>query len=328
MKYLKIKYRNSCDIGGTIFQVAGFWYVVYLPVDVGKAMFEYTEEGREDGDKNFIPDFRKLQKVYEFNTVVSDFQLDALASIALHDTIEITLRNGDVGRAYNFKLTQNGWNDNGSEVNITVTFTIRYDLATGCCGNESIVYTPCLKCESMTAGLITDTSYIYEYATSVPVADRAYYFVYHGTEPQDCTLYQFRYRSHLVDGQMVIGKWIEQIGASDSCKYFTDSTDNIVKHFYWDGQYWQPAMYIRDYTVLTPQTINIRTWCPPNCFVRVYYSTDGVNYVAAGVVTGSAAAQNAGVTVLKSGTLVSSYKVLIYNNNCSYGYTNIITVTP
>ena len=328
MKYLKIKYRNSCDFGGTIFQQPGFWYVMYLPVDVGKSMFEFVEEGREDGEKNFITDFKRTQKVYEFNTIVSDFQLDALASIAMHDTIEVTLRNGEVARVHNFKLTQNGWNDNGSEVNVTVNFTVKYDVVTGCCNNEVIAYTPCFKCESMTAGLITDTSSIYIYPTSVPVADRAWYFIYSGTEPQNCTLYQFRYRSHLVAGQTVIGKWIEQLGGSDSCKYFTDSTDSIVKHFYWDGQYWQPALFIRDYNVITPQTVNIRIWSYPNCFVRVYYSTDGVNYVAAGVPISSATAQNAGITVLKSGTTTSYYKALVYNNNCSYGYSNIISVAP
>ena len=328
MKYLKIKYRNSCDFGGTIFQKPGFWYVMYLPVDVGKSMFEFVEEGREDGEKNFISDFKRTQKVYEFNTIVSDFQLDALASIAMHDTIEVTLRNGEVARVHNFKLTQNGWNDNGSEVNITVNFTVKYDVVTGCCNNEVISYTPCLKCESMTAGLITDTSNIYVYPTSVPAADRSWYFVYSGAEPQNCTLYQFRYRSHLVGGATVIGKWIEHIGASDSCKYFTDSTDSIVKHFYWDGKYWQPALFIRDYTVLTQQTVNIRVWSYPNCFVQLYYSIDGVNYVASGAPTSSATAQNAGITSLKSGTVVSSFKALIYNNNCNYGYTNVITVNP
>jgi hypothetical protein len=124
---------------------------------------------------------------------------------------------------------------------------------------------------------------------------------------------------------MVIGKWIEQIGASDSCKYFTDSTDNIVKHFYWDGQYWQPAMYVRDY-VTNITTCTIRVWCPPNCFVQVYVTHDGVNYTATGAVTASATAQNIGVTVPWSDKLIHSYKVLIYNNNCSYGYTNRIDV--
>jgi hypothetical protein len=310
MAYLQIKYRNSCDLAGSVFQKpeVDFYYVLYLDSDVGTPTFETIDEGREDGEKNFISDFKKSTKRYQFNTVVPEYQLDALMSIMLHDTVQVKLKNGENNRVFNFTVTPADW-INENIINVTISFTVNYDIATGCCNNEQIVYAPCYKCTNIAvAGWVSNTSF------SSP--DRGWWMVgtLVGGEIVNNDLQQYRFKSG----------WVKRIGGKDEVVCFT--LNSIDYHFLWDGQHWQPANFIRSSSV-SGSDVTIRAWCYPNTFAQLYKSFGGGAYVAVGAPVLGSTMQNVGVKAVGCAAGANSFKVLIYNNNCNYGYTNIVTVT-
>lgn len=327
--YLKIKYRNSCDLGGAVFQQPcnAFWFTLYLPVDVGKSTFELIEEGREDGDKNFISDFKKLTKTYEFTTVVAEYMLDALAAIALHDTIYITLKNDEVSRVFNFKVNNNGWNDKGGEVNVTVQFTVRYDLTTGCCGNEKISYHACYSCNtritpedwvdinSLATTQYEDRDWL---MAGYPDIDTGEYFVN--------KLYRYRYSNSYLQSRDniagVVGGYTEYTGRDLELICFTHNSV-AVKFYYKDG-YWRPCLFIRDIEV-SGTSATVRAWMLPDTFAQLYHSPDGITYTAVGSPVLAGTMQNSGVTKTGCPAGVNYFKVLFYDNNCEYGYSTVVT---
>ena len=314
MEFLKIKYRNSCDLAGSLFTATkpSFSYVIYLNVDVGKSIYEYTEEGRDDGEKNFIPDFKKLAKVYEFTTLVPEYILDCLYSIMLHDTIVITLKNDETSRVRNFKVQQNGWNDFGSMCNVTVQFTVDYVISTGCCGNEKLTFEPCKACEPFTIAK-WDTIFS-EYYTNPNESgiNAGNYCIFSKILPTDNLIFRW----HIQRG------WVQYMANKLDCISFT--YDGINYKLYYDGEFWQPMQFIRD-AVKSGTSVTVRCWMRPNSFGQLYKSTDGVTYTAVGIPTTSGTMQNAGVTAVGlAGTVY--FKVLMYDNNCTYGYSNVVSV--
>jgi hypothetical protein len=312
-KYLQIKYRNSCDYAGSIFQNS-FNYVMYLDVTPDKPVIELIEEGIEDGDKSFIPTFKRYSKRYRFNTVVPEYKLDALMSVMMHDTVYVKLINEEADRVFNFKCEAGEWVDKGM-IEVVVSFNTTYDIVSGCCNNEQIIYTPCYQCTNMrVVNWIPNTSGIFTTPITFSVPDRAIYLVAtNGINSENNDLYIYRNK----------GGWSKQTGGKDQVICFTLS--GIAYHFLWDGRYWQPTNFIRS-AVNVAGNVTVKCWVYPNCFAQLYKSFNGGAYTAVGSPVNGSTIQNAGVvSACAAGT--NAFKVLIYNNNCNYGYTNIVTVT-
>lgn len=314
MEYLKIKYRNSCDLAGSLFTATSptFYYILYLDVDVGKSTYEYVEEGRDDGEKNFIPDFKKLAKVYEFTTVVPEYILDCLYSVMMHDKIVITLKNNETNRVRNFKVMQNGWNEYGSMCNITVQFTVDYIISTGCCGNEKLIYEPCKSCK--TFNITIWDSIFSEYYTQPNESgiNAGNWCIFSKTLPIDNLIFKW----HIQLG------WVQYTANLLDCISF--AYGGINYKMYYDGSFWQPMQLIRDVTT-SVASATIRCWMRPNSFGQLYKSTDGVNYTAVGSPVTGGTIQNAGVTATGlAGTVY--FKVLMFDNNCTYGFSNVLSV--
>ena len=127
MDYLKITYRNSCDIGGSVFAApeTAFKYTMFLDYDVKEGTYELIEEGRENGNKDFVPDFKKLQKKYSIGMIVSEYTYDALCHIPLHDSVYIKTKELETSRALNFAVQLNEWAKGGA-AHITITFNVDY----------------------------------------------------------------------------------------------------------------------------------------------------------------------------------------------------------
>lgn len=326
MSYLKIQYRNSCDLGGSLFQdpAESFYYCMFLNVDVGKPTFEVIEEGREDGERNFIPDLRKLSKQYKFITVVPEYQLDTLYSIMLHDTVFITLKNGESNRAFNFKVTPGEWTENGNMISVVVEFTVRYDLSLGCCTNEPIRWVDCYPCTDITVvDWVSNSDF-------VPSADRAIYMI--GEENSEGEiinnlLYMYRYTTALSRDGITRSNWIIRNYSVGTVICFTISSTDYT--FIYDGTYWQPINMVRSAVASGGTTVTVKGYMLDNTFAQLYKSTDDITYTAVGSPVSDGLMYNVGVTATGLTPATPYYfKFKMYNNSCDYGYSDTVTVTP
>lgn len=95
-KYLKITYSNTTDLGDIPYStITNLLFDIYLDADVSESFEEYTEEGAEDGYKEFIPTFRRATKKYKIKTdLLPEHLVDALQRMKLHDIIFITYKTG------------------------------------------------------------------------------------------------------------------------------------------------------------------------------------------------------------------------------------------
>lgn len=323
MDYLKIKYGNTCDLGGTIFTVPNnpFFYVIYLDVDLGVNSYEILQEGREDGAKNFIQDLTKVWKKYTFTTVMSEFIYDAVSNIPLYDTIFVTTKLDETNRAYNFKVNLNDWVTE-NVCSVTVEFTIDYSIKYGCCSNERLVYTPCRTCSTFTvSGFIQYTDAIYTDPIGEDIVNGTYWLIM--DKFGKVSLYQYTVTTR--KSNVVTPVWtLVTLKDNSTLLCFTYLTVNWK--FYFDGYYWY---HYSDFNSLTDTgtQILVRGASLPNTWVQLYKSTDGITYTAVSGVTRSDVFAVSGIaaTGLTSG-LTYYFKFLMYDNNCSYGYSSITTV--
>lgn len=100
----KIEYWHDSLSVGTIPANTHFW--VYLDASIGEPKESITEEGIEDGYKNFIPDFQKSTKTYILETnLIPEYLVDAIHRMKYFNTRQITMQNGDVETMYNLKTS-------------------------------------------------------------------------------------------------------------------------------------------------------------------------------------------------------------------------------
>lgn len=89
MGRIKLEWRNSCDIGETLYQTA-YTNVLYFDTIIGLPRTIHQTEGIENGDGDFTTTFQRRAKTYEMTVYVPEYVLDALQDVRLHDTIKIT----------------------------------------------------------------------------------------------------------------------------------------------------------------------------------------------------------------------------------------------
>lgn len=316
MKYLKIKYRNSCDLAGSVFtqSATNFWYVQYFDVDIGTPTYELVEEGGEDGHKNFRKDLQRLAKKYTFTTVVPEYLFDALNHITLHDTIFITTKLDERSRVFNFTVSSPDWIGDGEYCQVTCTFNVDYSISTNCCTETINTYRPCISCNvGFTAESVIDyTNVIFTDPLSNSVEDGQYYLVgdLSGTDVINLVLYFYRIKDNV---------WVEYPGKSGW------AICTATGQYYFGGTYWLPYKMIYSITDNGAGSyVTVKGFTLPNTWIQLYKSTDGVTYTTAGAVTSGATFQNAGLQVagLVSGTTYY-FKFYLYDNNCNYGFSDV-----
>lgn len=312
MIYTLIQYRNTCDLAGALFSQGQFWFSFYLNANIGKPVAEIIEEGREDGDKNFIADFKKLIKKYEFTTVVPEYQYDCLCMAQLHDTIRIKNEFEELSEVFDFTVRLDEWMEHGDIAQVTVTFSVRYDIRTNCCDNEFVPYVPCLTCGDFNIGFYGAKAIEEPAGLDRTLSMFGSGVAINGIYPIN-NLYFFRYSTG----------WTEVPGRNYTLACFT----YLGKYyqFYWDGQYFRPCFLIKSLEQVGANLL-IKGWCAPNTWVRVYISTDGITYTAVGSVTAAGTMESTGVTL--TGLAANTYylRFLSYNNNCNYGYSDVQTI--
>jgi len=135
--YIIIEYSNSADFGNILYQ-NDFANKLYLDADVSKPEYELLEDGIENGDGEFIPTFQKWAKKYSIEFYAQEFLVDALTLMALHDQINVTLKNGessnvtDIEIAYEWDSTIECW------AKVTIKFSTSYITRTKCSENMSV----------------------------------------------------------------------------------------------------------------------------------------------------------------------------------------------
>jgi len=133
--YILIEYSNSTDFGDILYQNT-FANKIYLDADVSKPEYELVEDGTENGDGEFFPDFQKWSKKYSITFYAQEFLLDALTLMALHNQINITLKNGESSNVNDIEIDYT-WDSNiECWAEVVITFSTMYISQTGC--NEGL----------------------------------------------------------------------------------------------------------------------------------------------------------------------------------------------
>lgn len=87
-----------------------FKNIVYLPTQVGKPEYDFSEEG-EKRDGYFFPEKQISEKIYKFSFVAPEYLCDAMRIIRMSDHIKITSR-GETYHADSFLITPK-WQEQG-----------------------------------------------------------------------------------------------------------------------------------------------------------------------------------------------------------------------
>jgi hypothetical protein len=138
VKYTKLTWWHKCDIGNLLYQT-GYVNMLYIDSNLIKLDPEILEEGKEDGEKNFIPSFIKLTDNIEFSDIFPDHIINALEAVSLHDYVFITTKkDGYIGKAKKFSVVNEWISECHGKAD--VKFQQETVLLRGqCCGDNTLI---------------------------------------------------------------------------------------------------------------------------------------------------------------------------------------------
>ncbi|MFH0864768.1 MAG: hypothetical protein V1904_01135 [Bacteroidota bacterium] len=334
--FLKISYSNSCDIGGSVFTDPSnaFAYTIFLPVNIGEGAYEFKEEGREDGEGNFIRDFGRLQRDYTFELVIPEYTYDSLCHVMIHDTVKITTKYDENSRVFNFKVGSPEWLQKGGVCKVQVSFTVNYIITSGCCQENKLTYQPCLSCIQ---DVYTDSFEIIDWiAVNDPIiVDHLPTVVDDG----DIYMVGVLVGGVLTNNQLYVwstgypynGSWHifpgQTFGEGSLAWGVCFTKDGIDYYFYFDGVSWQPYKVFKS-VVNSGVTIICKCYCLPDTWAHLKISADGgATYNYYGALTSKTEAEATGIIVTGLTIGVSyKFKFELLNNNCNYGYSSVVTI--
>lgn len=90
---IKLTYTNSCNLGGVYYE-GGFENKLFLDAPIIKPDYIRTQEGFENDQSVFIPEYDSIKKKYKFEVVAPEYIADALSFMALHNDVKIAYTNG------------------------------------------------------------------------------------------------------------------------------------------------------------------------------------------------------------------------------------------
>jgi hypothetical protein len=138
LDYIRLEWTNSCDIDDILYQT-GYTNQLYLQVDVGKPIYRLTEEGDENGNKEFIKSFQKWEKVYNIDLRVPEFMLESLTMIPLHDHVTLFLQNGQNAVIKDVVISEPVWETEGCFATVNMEFLIDSVIKTACCNDNVLI---------------------------------------------------------------------------------------------------------------------------------------------------------------------------------------------
>lgn len=119
---LKLTYwdvDNFVHSDGHIHYGLGFRNFVFLPTDIGKPEYPFTEVAQQRDGHVFV-EKQLSEKKYKFNFLAPEYLLDALRVVRMHDHIEIT----SLGQTYDVEalLISPEWQDQGDLASVEAEF--------------------------------------------------------------------------------------------------------------------------------------------------------------------------------------------------------------
>jgi len=95
--YLILEYYNSTDIGAIDYTNPYYQFKNVFPLETKlvKPEYEYTEDGTEDGEGNFLPTFFKRTKKYRFVFYAPEYIVDAITLVPMCSNITVTTDYGE-----------------------------------------------------------------------------------------------------------------------------------------------------------------------------------------------------------------------------------------
>ena len=125
---VQIQYWDENDICGFIYST-GFKNIVNIDADFRVREFEYSEEGSQNGDNEFIPLFQKTIKEYVSSPIQClPSQREALEQISLHKYIRVVKSDGTNQFVKNFQVDDVAEIEERSYVAVTIKFQVSYSI--------------------------------------------------------------------------------------------------------------------------------------------------------------------------------------------------------
>ncbi len=306
MNYITITYWNSSDVGGMLYHNVPYKNKVYIDTTPALCDIEVKEEGIEDGDKNFIPTFRKTQKLYKCDLVCSPEFLEQLYFIQQHDHIQVTLKNDEKQIVSDWGVTIDEWIFGGHVVKCTFQFTTQYILQTSLQDNmRSACYIPTIP---QVTDIITNNSMTFIDPTNNGVVDGSRYIVNKTIGLDDVFMFTG-------------GVWVAQNEAIFSAIVFCA---NKGYNYYFDGVSWNA--YPRLLTVTRSGGNAVcKGWGLPGTFVQLQLKS-GLTWTDVGTPVLVESFKSIGIRyACPAGMYV--FRVRSYSHGCNYGFSNQIKIS-
>lgn len=306
-KTLKLEWWNDCDLGD-IYYAGGYKNVFYYETEIGKPSYEVEQQTQENGEAVDVILSQARKKIYQFEVFVPEYIVDALVDMALHDNIRLSTTDGLYASTIRNVEVSPEWESLTNECMAVVTIKFQQDdqlVDNACCSDLTVL--ACLTTCKTIAG--------FRDAHSLSPVNGSYYAESYNSK----TIYQY-----------TVGIGFIVSNCTETNPYIYNS--ELGYEMYWDGTIWRqiPVITSSGYTITgAGNTLShVIGFALPNTYLQIYYSLDGgstwticgdpvsaVDFAAAGAFCELSGIQEA----LK-------IKVYMYNHNCQYQYSNVVTI--
>jgi hypothetical protein len=284
-------------------------------IDTTPALFDeqVEEEGTEDGDKNFIPTFKKITKVYKCDLVCSPEFIEALYFVQMHDHIMIKQKNDESQIVKDFAVTKDSDEFSGHLVKCTFQFTTQYVRKSASAENYHS------SCFTANIPQVVDVVAWNSDAISNPfgqgVTDGTRYIV---TRPVTSgPVRGLRQGIYIWSGN----QWIKQETANEGdIAYCT--TDAI--NYYFDGTTWRKWVELLTLTK-NGLVVKAKGWAMPGTFIQLQLFA-GV-YQNVGTPVSVEVFKSTGISYTTMAGANQKYRVHVYSHGCDYGYSNYLQIS-
>ena len=313
MDHICIEFSNKCDHASMLYQT-GFSQRIFLDANIVKNKPEIEQEGYKDGEGNFIKTFEREQKIFKIEILAYEFMLDALSLIPSHDNIILHLPNDESETIKDLSIESEYVTSGVAKV--IMTFRTRYVIKNNCCSNLSLV-----KCFSVNHNpiirIITDTSFYYTAPLSngIKIGDR---FIVNFLSLGIMKIMMYKHKTGTS-----FYYWKEEVSELWDVVYNTTTGYNYT---------FNSKLYVQCPSLLTATSplsgrIKLTGFAFQNSFVTIQYKkVADASWIDYTTISFSSF-NNYGWTI--SGlTPATSYavRILNYNHNCNYGYSNALTI--
>ena len=304
-EYIQIEVHNSQDLGDIFFQ-SGIQPRLYLRGILHEPSYEYDEEGTEDGNGDFVFNFKRWEKKYTIETHQQENLVDFLALLPMFDEVYITTKNQEFSRVKDVEVDVS-WDDTvNCFANVKIYFNTETIVKLNCDQNIAIeCFDPVYTCGGINQ--LSHNNY------TQPVVEG----ISNGT-------YWFFYASHTDDRwwygigtgvyKLVSGEWVEQDVEDFAIIDITGLTPTEV--FKSGTNFFKYLSRVIEVTDNGGQNATVRGHSYQQAFAQVQYSDDDVNWNDFGDPVMSSELEWPGVSADLPGADTYYFRIKIYKHNC------------